>query len=256
MLKIQNLNKTFYPGTPDENVIFKDLNLEIEENVTTTIIGPNGCGKSTLFNIISGSLDADSGTLSLSGTDLRPLPEEGRAKYIGKVSQDPSMGVASNLNILENMSIALKKGENYRLRSLLKNTNKKLIVDKLKELNLSLEDKLNTPVKYLSGGQKQSLALLMAAMKKPKLLLLDEHTAALDPRTSRLIMEKTEKLVKNEKITTIQISHNLRYVIEFSDRIIMLQKGNIVLDVMADEITEEELTNLYNEIIERESLLG
>lgn len=256
MLKIQNLNKTFYPGTPDENVIFKDLNLEIEENVTTTIIGPNGCGKSTLFNIISGSLDADSGTLSLSGTDLRPLPEEARAKYIGKVSQDPSMGVASNLNILENMSIALKKGENYRLRSLLKNTNKKLIVDKLKELNLSLEDKLNTPVKYLSGGQKQSLALLMAAMKKPKLLLLDEHTAALDPRTSRLIMEKTEKLVKNEKITTIQISHNLRYVIEFSDRIIMLQKGNIVLDVMADEITEEELTNLYNEIIERESLLG
>lgn len=256
MLKIQNLNKTFYPGTPEENVIFKDLNLEIEENVTTTIIGPNGCGKSTLFNIISGSLDADSGTLSLSGTDLRPLPEEGRAKYIGKVSQDPSMGVASNLNILENMSIALKKGENYRLRSLLKNTNKKLIVDKLKELNLSLEDKLNTPVKYLSGGQKQSLALLMAAMKKPKLLLLDEHTAALDPRTSRLIMEKTEKLVKNEKITTIQISHNLRYVIEFSDRIIMLQKGNIVLDVMADEITEEELTNLYNEIIERESLLG
>lgn len=256
MLKIQNLNKTFYPGTPDENVIFKDLNLEIEENVTTTIIGPNGCGKSTLFNIISGSLDADSGTLSLSGTDLRPLPEEGRAKYIGKVSQDPSMGVASNLNILENMSIALKKGENYRLRSLLKNTNKKLIVDKLKELNLSLEDKLNTPVKYLSGGQKQSLALLMAAMKKPKLLLLDEHTAALDPRTSRLIMEKTEKLVKNEKITTIQISHNLRYVIEFSDRIIMLQKGNIVLDVMADEITEEELANKYNEIIERESLLG
>lgn len=256
MLKIQNLNKTFYPGTPDENVIFKDLNLEIEENVTTTIIGPNGCGKSTLFNIISGSLDADSGTLSLSGTDLRPLPEEGRAKYIGKVSQDPSMGVASNLNILENMSIALKKGENYGLRSLLKNTNKKLIIEKLKELNLSLEDKLNTPVKYLSGGQKQSLALLMAAMKKPKLLLLDEHTAALDPRTSRLIMEKTEKLVKNEKITTIQISHNLRYVIEFSDRIIMLQKGNIVLDVMADEITEEELTNLYNEIIERESLLG
>lgn len=256
MLKIQNLNKTFYPGTSDENVIFKDLNLEIEENVTTTIIGPNGCGKSTLFNIISGSLDADSGTLSLSGTDLRPLPEEGRAKYIGKVSQDPSMGVASNLNILENMSIALKKGENYRLRSLLKNTNKKLIIEKLKELNLSLEDKLNTPVKYLSGGQKQSLALLMAAMKKPKLLLLDEHTAALDPRTSRLIMEKTEKLVKNEKITTIQISHNLRYVIEFSDRIIMLQKGNIVLDVMADEITEEELTNLYNEIIERESLLG
>lgn len=256
MLKIQNLNKTFYPGTPEENVIFKDLNLEIEENVTTTIIGPNGCGKSTLFNIISGSLDADSGTLSLSGTDLRPLPEEGRAKYIGKVSQDPSMGVASNLNILENMSIALKKGENYRLRSLLKNTNKKLIIEKLKELNLSLEDKLNTPVKYLSGGQKQSLALLMAAMKKPKLLLLDEHTAALDPRTSRLIMEKTEKLVKNEKITTIQISHNLRYVIEFSDRIIMLQKGNIVLDVMADEITEEELTNLYNEIIERESLLG
>lgn len=256
MLKIQNLNKTFYPGTPEENVIFKDLNLEIEENVTTTIIGPNGCGKSTLFNIISGSLDADSGTLSLSGTDLRPLPEEGRAKYIGKVSQDPSMGVASNLNILENMSIALKKGENYRLRSLLKNTNKKLIVDKLKELNLSLEDKLNTPVKYLSGGQKQSLALLMAAMKKPKLLLLDEHTAALDPRTSRLIMEKTEKLVKNEKITTIQISHNLRYVIEFSDRIIMLQKGNIVLDVMADEITEEELANKYNEIIERESLLG
>ncbi|MFB0971596.1 MAG: ATP-binding cassette domain-containing protein [Tissierellia bacterium] len=249
MLRIQNLNKTFYPGTPEEHTIFQDLNLEIEENVCTTIIGSNGCGKSTLFNLISGSLEADGGSLSINGLDLNSLPEEDRAKYIGKVSQDPAMGVASNLNILENMSIALKKGENFKLRSLLKNSNKELIVEKLKELGLGLEDKLNTQVKYLSGGQKQSLALLMATIKSPKLLLLDEHTAALDPKTSKLIMEKTEDLIKREKITTLMISHNLKHAIEFSDRIIMLKDGEIVLDIKSKDIDEKTLITFYNEAV-------
>ncbi|NLW42535.1 MAG: ATP-binding cassette domain-containing protein [Tissierellia bacterium] len=249
MLRIQNLNKTFYPGTPEEHKIFQDLNIEIEENVCTTIIGPNGCGKSTLFNLISGSLEADSGKLSINGLDLNSLAEEERAKYIGKVSQDPAMGVASSLNILENMSIALKKGENFKLRNLLKNTNKDLIIKKLKELGLGLEEKLNTQVKYLSGGQKQSLALLMATVKSPKLLLLDEHTAALDPKTSKLIMEKTEDLIAREKITTLMISHNLKHAIEFSDRIIMLKDGEIVLDVKSKDIDEKTLITFYNEAV-------
>lgn len=254
MLKIQNLSKTFYPNTPEEQTIFKDFNIDIQKNVCTTIIGPNGCGKSTLFNLITGSIPLDSGSIILDGKDISKLPEEKRAIDIGKVSQDPSKGVASNLTILENMAISMKKGEAFTLKSLMKNVDEDYIVKKLKELNLGLENKLTTKVKYLSGGQKQSLALLMAAMKNPKLLLLDEHTAALDPRTSRIIMEKTVDLIEREKITTIQISHNLRYVIEFSERIIMLQKGKVVLDVMADQITEEELSQMYNEKIERESL--
>ncbi len=254
MLKINNLSKTFYPNSPEEQRIFSDFDLNIERNICTTIIGPNGCGKSTLFNLITGNIPSDAGTIILDGKDISKLPEEERSKDIGKVSQDPSKGVANNLTILENMAISMKKGEDFTLRSLLKNVDEEYIVKKLQEVNLGLENKLTTKVKYLSGGQKQTLALIMAAMKKPKLLLLDEHTAALDPRTSRIIMEKTQDLIHKEKITTIQISHNLRYVIEFSERIIMLQKGKVVLDVMANEITEEELTRLYNENIEKESL--
>ncbi|RVU54989.1 ABC transporter ATP-binding protein [Anaerosphaera multitolerans] len=249
MLKIENLNKTFYPGTPEEHRIFKDFSLEIEANVCTTILGPNGCGKSTLFNLISGSIESDSGSINLNGNEINKLPEEKRASYIGKVNQDPSKGVSPSLNILENMSIALKKGEKFTFKKLIKNNNVNMIVEKLKELDLGLEDKLTTQVKFLSGGQRQSLSLLMSTIKRPDLLLLDEHTAALDPKTSKLIMDKTVDLINREKITTLMITHNLRHAIQYSKRIIMLNKGEIVLDVQSEDITEDELTKFYNERI-------
>ena len=249
MLKIKNLSKTFYPGTPEEHKVFENFSLEVEENVCTTILGPNGCGKSTLFNMISGSIRNDSGNIKLNGKNIEDLSEEKRALLIGKVSQDPSMGVSPSLNIMENMSLALKKGEKFTFKKLVKKENTDFIIKQLKELNLGLENKLNTQVKFLSGGQRQSLSLVMAAIKKPQLLLLDEHTAALDPKTSKLIMDKTADLIKTEKITTLMITHNLRHAIEYSDRIIMLNKGKVVLDIKADSITEDELTKIYNEKI-------
>lgn len=250
MLKIHNLSKTFYPGTPEEHTVFSDFSLEIEENACTTILGPNGCGKSTLFNMISGSIRNDDGTIELNGKNIEHLSEDKRALYIGKVNQDPSMGVSPSLNILENMSLAVKKGENFTFKKLVKRDNLDRIIKSLKELDLGLEDKLTTQVKFLSGGQRQSLSLLMATVKRPDLLLLDEHTAALDPKTSKLIMEKTSNLIKREKITTLMITHNLKHAIEYSDRIIMLNRGEVVLDISSKDVTEEELTKIYNDKIQ------
>ncbi|WP_036729277.1 ABC transporter ATP-binding protein [Peptoniphilus mikwangii] len=252
MLKIKNLNKTFYLGMPEENRIFENFSVEAEKNKCTAILGANGCGKSTLFNIISGSVKSDSGTIRLNDLELEKMSEQKRALHIGKVNQDPSKGVSPSLSILENMSIALKKGDRLSFKRLLKNTDIDLIVKKLRELDLGLEDKLNTQVRYLSGGQRQSLSLLMATIKKPDLLLLDEHTAALDPKTSKIVMDKTADLIYREKITTLMITHNLNHAIKYSSRIIMLNKGKIVLDIKSSEITEEQLNRLYNENIERE----
>lgn len=251
MLSIQNLSKTFYPSTPEENKIFEGFSLEIEENKCTTILGPNGCGKSTLFNMISGAINLDEGSINLNGVDLTKLSEKDRAMYIGKVSQDPSKGVSPSLDILENMALSMKKSEKFSFSKLLKNTDINMIVNKLKELDLGLENKLKTKVKFLSGGQRQSLSLLMATLKRPSLLLLDEHTAALDPKTSKIIMDKTADLIKKENITTLMITHNLKNAIDYSDRIIMLDKGKVVLDVRSGEITEEELNKKYNENIEK-----
>lgn len=250
MLKINNLSKTFYPGTPEEHSVFNNFSLEIEENACTTILGPNGCGKSTLFNMISGSIKNDNGTIELNGKNIENLSEDKRALYIGKVNQDPSMGVSPSLNILENMSLAVKKGEKFTFKKLIKKENLDRIIKSLKELDLGLEDKLTTQVKFLSGGQRQSLSLLMATVKRPDLLLLDEHTAALDPKTSKLIMDKTNDLIKREKITTLMITHNLKHAIEYSDRIIMLNRGEVVLDILSSDVNEEELTKIYNEKIQ------
>lgn len=244
MLKIKNLSKTFYKGMEEENKVFDNFSLEIEENKCVAILGPNGCGKSTLFNMISGSLNPDSGEIILDNVDIAKLSEDERAIDIGKVNQDPSKGVCQSLNILENMSMALKKG-----RRLIDKKNNEDIIKKLKSIDLGLENKLKTQVKFLSGGQRQSLSLLMATVKKPKILLLDEHTAALDPKTSNIIMDKTKDLIKKEKITTLMITHNLKNAIEYSDRIIMLNKGEVALDIKPSEVTEEELNRIYNEKI-------
>lgn len=247
MLKIVNLWKSFNKNTDNEINIFKNFNLEVEENKCTAIIGSNGCGKSTLLNMIGGSISADKGDIVLNGKNIGNLREEQRAKHIGRVYQNPSMGVSPSLTILENMSLANKKGERFTLRRLIKKNNIDKYVELLKDLDLGLENKLNTKVKFLSGGQRQSLSLIMAAMKHPNLLLLDEHTAALDPKTSNVVMRKTKDLLERYSMTTIMISHNMRDAIEYSDRIIMLDKGEIVLDKPSINVTEKELIDIYRE---------
>lgn len=247
MLKIVNLSKSFNKNTDNEINIFQDFNLEIEENKCTAIIGSNGCGKSTLLNTIGGSILADKGQIILNGHNIESLREEQRANYIGRVYQNPSMGVSPSLTILENMSLADKKGEKFTLRKLIKKNNIGKYAELLKDLDLGLENKLNTKVKFLSGGQRQSLSLVMASMKHPDLLLLDEHTAALDPKTSNVVMQKTKELIKKYSMTTIMISHNMRDAIEYSDRIIMLDKGQIVFDKPSMKVTEKELIDIYRE---------
>lgn len=249
MLKIENLSKSFNKNTENEINIFENLNLNIEKNKCTSIIGSNGCGKSTLLNMIGGSIDIDGGNIVLNHNDISKLKEEKRAIHIGRVYQNPSMGVSPSLSILENLSLADKKGEKFSLKRLLKRNKEDRYIELLKDLDLDLENKLNTKVKYLSGGQRQSLSLVMAAMKFPDLLLLDEHTAALDPKTSNVIMKKTRELLKKYSITTIMISHNMRDAIDYSDRIIMLDKGKVVLDRDSRDITEAELLNIYREKI-------
>jgi len=256
MLQILNLSKSFNVGTDNEIQIFNNFNLQIEANKCTAIIGSNGCGKSTLLNMIGGDISTDQGQIILNGKDIGGLREDKRSKYIGRVYQDPSMGVSPSLTILENMSLANKKGQRFTLRKLLQKSQTSRYVELLKSLNLGLENKLDTKVKFLSGGQRQSLSLVMAAMKHPDLLLLDEHTAALDPRTSSVIMKRTKDLIDKYSITTIMISHNMRDAIEYSDRIIMLDNGEVVLDKPSVEVTEEELIGIYRKKLELEERIA
>ncbi|WP_100065262.1 ABC transporter ATP-binding protein [Miniphocaeibacter massiliensis] len=267
MLRVKNLYKSFNIGTDFENNLFKGFNIEFENNTSTAIIGSNGCGKSTLMNLIAGSLRADSGSIAIEldeditfvkpdGTkeitkyrDISKFREEQRARFIGRVHQNPSMGVSPSLTILENMALADKKNESFSLRKLIRKNRIDYYVEQLKTLDLGLENKLDSRVDLLSGGQRQSLSLLMASMKHPKVLLLDEHTAALDPKTSRVVMNKTIDLIKNKELTTVMITHDMRDAVEYSDRVIMLDKGKIVLDKNSSEITAQELHQIYQDKI-------
>ena len=252
MLTIKNLKKSFNKGTENEVNIFNGFNLEVRESEFVAVLGSNGCGKSTLFNLISGSLKDNGGNIILGGTDISKMKEEERAAKIGKVHQDPSKGVSPSLTILENLSLAAKKSEKFSLRKLIKKDNINKFTELLKELDLGLENKLNTKVKFLSGGQRQALSLIMATLKKPELLLLDEHTAALDPKTSKMIMAKTKQLIDKQNITAMMISHNLRDAVKYSDRIIMLDKGRVILDVKSKDITEGELSKVYTAKMNRD----
>ena len=246
MLDIKDLSKTFNIGTDYELRIFNNFSIHINKGECTGILGANGCGKSTLFNIISGALMQEKGEITLNGRNINNLKENERAQFIGRVHQNPSSGVSPSLTILENISLSDKKCQKFTLRNLINKNKVEEFKKILSTLDLGLETKLDTEVKYLSGGQRQSLSLLMATMNKPELLLLDEHTAALDPKTSRLVMEKTQELIKTQNITTMMISHNVRDAVKYSDRIIMLDKGEIILDVRNGQITEKELLNIYN----------
>ncbi len=247
MLHIEHLWKGFHLGTEFENKIFEDFSIDIESQTATALIGSNGCGKSTLLNLIAGTLAPESGSIFINETNVTPLLEADRAKYFGRVYQSPTKGVAPSLTLLENLALADKKMEKFGLRSLIRKERIEYYRELVKTLQLGLENQLNTRVRFLSGGQQQSVSLLLATMKNPELLLLDEHTAALDPKTSAIVMEKTMQLVRDRRMTTVMITHNMEDATRFADRIVMLDRGKVVLDVPAHKITAQELHQLYIE---------
>lgn len=256
MLKITKLSKGFNKGTVNEKNLFKDFNLEVKPGEFITIIGSNGAGKSTLLNIISGAVSPDRGEIVINKQEISKLAEFKSAKYIGRVFQDPLKGVSPNMTILENLSMAHNKGKTFNLTPGISKKNIDYYKKLLAEMSLGLEDKLGTKVNMLSGGQRQALSLMMAVMSKPQILLLDEHTAALDPKTSQTINEITDKIVNENKITTMMVTHNLNHAINMGDRLIMMHQGQVVLDAQGeakDRLTIPKLLKYFDELKSGES---
>ena len=235
MLKLFNVSKTFNPGTITEKVALKNINLEIDDGDFITVIGGNGAGKSTLLNLIAGIHFTDTGSLFLDGMDLTGMPEYLRAKYLGRVFQDPMMGTAANMQIEENLALAMRRGKRRTLSWGVQPAERALYREKLALLGLGLENRMTSKVGLLSGGQRQALTLLMATLQKPKLLLLDEHTAALDPKTAKKVLDLTETFVTDGGLTTFMVTHNMKDAIRCGNRLIMMSEGRIIYDVKGDE---------------------
>ena len=235
MLQIKRVSKTFNPGTITEKKALTDINLTLEDGDFVTVIGGNGAGKSTLLNLIAGVHSCDTGSIVLDGVDITQKPEYQRAKYLGRVFQDPMLGTAANMEIEENLAMALRRGKKRTLAWGIKNKERELYHEKLALLDLGLEERMKSKVGLLSGGQRQALTLLMATLQKPELLLLDEHTAALDPKTAARVLELTEQFVAKDKLTTFMVTHNMRHAIQYGNRLIMMMKGKIIYDVRGDE---------------------
>jgi len=251
MLRVENIFKTFNPGTINEKVALNGVSLHLKEGESVSVIGGNGAGKSTLLNAVSGSLIVDSGSIAIGGVDVTNLPEYKRAQYIGRVFQDPMMGTAATMQIEENLALALRRGKARTFRGGITRADREMFRELLKTLDLGLEDRMTAKVGLLSGGQRQALTLLMASLVKPKLLLLDEHTAALDPKTAAKVMEVTRMIVNRDQLTTLMITHNMRDAIEYGDRLVMLYEGRIVIDVAGEEkqkLTVSRLLELFSEV--------
>lgn len=239
MLKIQNLSKSFHNSYMGENKLFSNLNLNINKGDFVSIIGSNGTGKSTLLNIISGVLIETSGSIYLQGKDITKMPEHKRTKVISRVFQNPALGTCPSMTVRENLSLALNKGKLLNLKYCLRY--KRDYLEKiLEDISLDLKQLLDVEVKYLSGGQRQALSLIMASICEPEILLLDEHTAALDPKTSSEVMKLTEKIVKEKNIITLMVTHNLKDAIQYGNRLIMLHKGEVIMDL--DEKEKKKIT--------------
>ena len=250
MLEIKNIWKTFNAGTVNEKTALRGVDLTLDDGDFVTVIGGNGAGKSTLLNAVSGVWPVDRGTISIGGVDVTKLPEHKRAKYIGRVFQDPMMGTAATMQIEENLALAARRGQRRGLRPGITKAEREEYREQLKMLDLGLEDRLTSKVGLLSGGQRQALTLLMAALRKPQLLLLDEHTAALDPKTAAKVLDATERIVQKDHLTTLMITHNMRDAIAHGNRLIMMYDGRIVVDVSGEEkekLTVEQLLAMFNQ---------
>ena len=247
MLKLSHISKTFNPGTVNEKVAIRDLSLHLEKGDFATIIGSNGAGKSTMFNAICGDFLTDSGSVVLDGEDITFLPQHARAKNIGRLYQDPMRGTAPGMTILENLALAAGQGG---WLSRISKSDKQRFREQLALLDIGLEDRMNHPVGLLSGGQRQALTLLMATLQKPKLLILDEHTAALDPKTAAKVLDITDKIVNRDHLTTLMITHNIKDAIAHGNRLIMMMNGKIILDIQGEEkkkLTVKQLLDKFEE---------
>ena len=235
MLELKNLYKTFNAGTVNEKRAIDGLDLTLEDGDFVTIIGGNGAGKSTTLNLIAGVFPADQGSIILDGVDIPRLPEHKRAKYLGRVFQDPMMGTAATMGIEENLALANRRGQRRTLRPGITAQEREKFRKQLAALGLGLEDRMTSKVGLLSGGQRQALTLLMATLKKPRLLLLDEHTAALDPKTADKVLQITEEIVARDKLTTLMVTHNMKHAIQYGNRLIMMDAGKVVVDIRGEE---------------------
>lgn len=251
MLDIKNIYKTFNAGTVNQKTALNGVSLHLNEGDFCTVIGGNGAGKSTLLNAVAGVWPVDEGTISVDDVDLTRMPEHKRAKYIGRVFQDPMMGTAATMQIEENLALAARRGKSRTLRVGITKAEREEYIERLKILDLGLEERLTSKVGLLSGGQRQALTLLMASLVKPKLLLLDEHTAALDPKTAAKVLDATEKIVTRDNLTTLMITHNMKDAIAHGNRLIMMYNGKIVIDVAGEEkkkLTVPQLLELFSKV--------
>ena len=251
MLEIKEIWKTFNAGTVNEKQALRGVSLTLNDGDFCTVIGGNGAGKSTMLNAVAGTFPVDAGTISIGGTDVTHLPEYKRAKFIGRVFQDPMMGTAPTMQIIENLALAARRGQSRGLKWGITKAEKEQYQEMLHGLDLGLEDRLTSKVGLLSGGQRQALTLLMASLQKPKLLLLDEHTAALDPKTAAKVLELSDRIVAENHLTTMMVTHNMKDAIAHGNRLIMMYDGRIVIDVSGDEkkkLTVPQLLELFSKV--------
>ena len=253
MLDISHVSKSFNIGTPVQKDALIDLNLHLNEGDFVTVIGGNGAGKSTMLNAVAGVFDVDQGSIKIAGVDVTKYPEYKRAKLIGRVFQDPMMGTAADMSILENLAMANRRGKTRSLSWGVSKSEPEQFKEKLSHLGLGLEERMTSKVGLLSGGQRQALTLLMATLQRPKLLLLDEHTAALDPRTAKKVLELTTEIVEEQQLTTLMVTHNMKDAIRIGNRLIMMHEGQIIYDVKGEEkknLTVADLMKKFEEVNE------
>jgi putative ABC transport system ATP-binding protein len=253
MIRLDNVSMVFHPGTPNENPAVRNVDLTVKEGDFITIIGSNGAGKSTLFNLIAGTLTPTEGSIRINDVDVTRQPEHRRARYIGRIFQDPLLGTASNMSLEDNMMITFKKGFKG-LRISLNNKMREFFRSKLAPLQMGLENRMKDNVGLLSGGQRQALTLLMMVLSEPDLILLDEHTAALDPKNAQIVLDLTTRFISEYNLTTVMITHNMNHAIQYGNRLLMMDKGEIILDVEGKEkqdLTVEKLVEEFHKIRRR-----